>query len=219
MYAPGPRNGGPALPTASTRLLPVRFSTIRCIPSPANKGRNMLVIAQSTIPLTKSVGRVSNSSAFSGPMRKSACVPRPACPAVLKIRQCPPSMQQFAPVPNPSEKNPPRKTAYFPRVIQKPPCPRYLKCAKNPRRKTVQKISKSRKTPCKTALAPQKCSTIHPQQFPRDPVNSGPSRPHIVQKVSPKMSNNSNHYCSFPNSSLGTLAPPRYPDHNSNVKE
>jgi hypothetical protein len=57
--------------------------------------------------------------------------------------------------------------------------------------KSEQKNRPHRKTPCETAPAPKKCSTIHPQQFECGPAKTGTSRPPIVQLFSPKTRNNS----------------------------
>jgi hypothetical protein len=74
------------------------------------------------------------------------------------------------------------KIPYFPRKNANPPSLMDLKTAKTHSPKTEQQIPIPRKTPIQTAFMPEKCSTIHPQQFPRGPVKSDTSSPRIVQK-------------------------------------
>jgi hypothetical protein len=111
----------------------------------------------------------------------------------------------------PTAKIPLLKTPYFPRIKQKPLYSTYLKSSKNLSRRTEQKFDTHRKTPHQTTLLPPKCSTIHPQKFPRSPVIYGTSHPRLVQKFNPKMHNNSNKKIPLnpllPNSSLGAPAP------------
>jgi hypothetical protein len=52
-------------------------------------------------------------------------------------------------------------------------------------------LTKPRKNTGEIAFGVSKCSTIHPQQFPRDTVKSSTSRPRIVQQFKPKTHKNS----------------------------
>jgi hypothetical protein len=92
----------------------------------------------------------------------------------------------------PATKTPPRKPPYFPGKNTKPPWNVELLTSITRSGKTGQKIAKHRKIPVQTGIMPQKCSTIHPQQFTCGPVISGTSRPHLVQIFSPKIRNNKN---------------------------
>jgi hypothetical protein len=101
-------------------------------------------------------------------------------------RQCLADTRQFHPSPNPSGKNSTPPSPVFPEKNSTPSCSRYLKTSKTRSHETEQKIGTRRKTPVQTNSIPQKCSTIRAQQFPRGPVNSGTSRPPLVQIFNPK---------------------------------
>jgi hypothetical protein len=166
-------------------------------PIPTNKGRNMLAIAQSPSPLTKSVGRISKLSYRIKHLGRTIFPTRPLFRnqwgyplACRRLRQCLANTQQFNPSPNPSGKNSTSKNPIFPEKNQNPPEFMGLKTSKSHSGGTGQKISRHRKTPAQTYSLPQKCSTIHPQQFPRGSVYSGTSRPPLVQLFDPKTRNN-----------------------------
>jgi hypothetical protein len=164
-------------------------------------------------PLTNDVGQVANLSRLLSSLRpdspRAPAGPAPAerlighysisphsphapagpAPAVRMIGHYS-HMQQFIPSPIPCNKNSTSKNPFFPKKTQQPPSSRYLICDKNPFHQTERQIAARRKTPHQFALAPRKCSTIHPQQFARGPVITGTSRPHIGQKFSPKRNKN-----------------------------
>ncbi|MBN2579489.1 MAG: hypothetical protein JXB10_10895 [Pirellulales bacterium] len=84
---------------------------------------------------------------------------------------------------------PPPKNLLFPRKNASPLCFADIKATKNHFGESEQKIAKHRKSPDQTAVTPEKCSTIHPQQFVHGLVKYGTSRPRIVQQFNQKMNN------------------------------
>jgi hypothetical protein len=90
---------------------------------------------------------------------------------------------------SPAQKRHPQ-TPVFPRKNTKSLSKLHGTSVKNPLPQNRAKNRPHRKTPCETAPTPQKCSTIHPQQFNRHTVKYGTSRPLLVQILFPKIHNN-----------------------------